>query len=147
MTMGPTSGSDELRPELMETIDEPGCFRLLAAVDVGRLAVVIDDRPRLVVLNYLLDGRSVLFRTREDATIARITGDGLALHAEFEVDSAFAPARSGWSVIASGILVRERDPRREVSARTGLRAWAEGQRDTVLRLDVAGITGRRVGAL
>jgi uncharacterized protein len=147
MSAGATSGAGEHRQELLETIDEAGCYRLLAAVDVGRLAVVIDDHPRIVVLNYLLDDHVLLFRTRVDATIARVTGEGLALRAEFEVDSAFAPARSGWSVIASGVLVREPDGRRQAVARERVPVWAQGERDVVLRLDVAEVTGRRAGPL
>ncbi|HEY6797748.1 MAG TPA: pyridoxamine 5'-phosphate oxidase family protein [Kineosporiaceae bacterium] len=145
--MTSTSGTDEPRPELLETIDEAGCYRLLGAVTVGRLAVVLDGHPHLVVLNHLLAGRVLLFRTREDAAIARVTGEGLALQAEFEVDSAFAAAASGWSVIASGLLVVERDRERVAVARSGIHAWAEGERDTVLRLDIARVSGRRVGAL
>jgi uncharacterized protein len=147
MSAGATSGPGEVHPELLEPIDEAGCYRLLAAVDVGRLAVVIDDHPRLVVLNYVLDEHALLFRTRADATLARVTGEGLALRAEFEVDSAFAPARSGWSVIASGVLSREPDGRRQATARERISPWAQGERDVVLRLDVAGVTGRRVGDL
>jgi hypothetical protein len=131
----------------METIDAAGCARLLAAVDVGRLAVVSEGRPRIVVLNYLLDGSDLLFRTRVDAVISQLTEEGSTLPAEFEVDSAFPVAQSGWSVIATGTLVRERDPRREAVARAGIRAWAQGDRDTVLRLDVTELTGRRVGSL
>jgi uncharacterized protein len=144
--MTSTSASGEPRPELLEPIDEAGCYRLLGAGRVGRLAVVLDGRPHLVVLNYLLAGHTLLFRTRDDAVLARLTGDGLALQAEFEVDSAFAPAAAGWSVIASGLVVLERDPGRVAAARSGLHPWAEGERDTVLRLDVARVSGRRVGA-
>jgi nitroimidazol reductase NimA-like FMN-containing flavoprotein (pyridoxamine 5'-phosphate oxidase superfamily) len=147
MTEGPTSEPDESRPELLTALDEAACFRMLAAVDVGRLAIVVQGHPRIVVLNYLLDGRALVFRTREDALIARLTADGVALHAEFEVDSALAAAYSGWSVIAAGLLVREQDPARQEAARSGIRAWAEGERDTVLRLDVAEVNGRRAGGL
>ena len=133
--------------EFIETVDRAGCARLLAAVDVGRLAVVAAGRPRIVVLNYHFDGADVFFRTREDAFVVGLTADDAAVHAEFEVDSAFAPAESGWSVIASGLLVREQDARKVAAARDRVRAWAQGERDVVLRLDVADLSGRRVGRL
>ena len=147
MTAGPTPEPDEAQPEFLDVIDAAGCARLLAAVDVGRLAVVVEGRPRIVVLNYRLDGLHLLFRTRDDALITRLTDGGATVHAEFEVDSAFAAAESGWSVIATGTLVREQDPQRQAAARAGISAWAQGERDTVLRLDVAGLAGRRVGPL
>jgi uncharacterized protein len=145
-----TAGSPDpgvVPPELMETIDPAGCARLLAAVDVGRLAVVVDGNPHIVVLNYLLHDGALLFRTRADAAVAEITADGAVVDAEFEVDSAFPVAQSGWSVIATGTLRRETDARRMTAARGAVRAWAQGERDTVLRLDVTELTGRRVGSL
>jgi len=147
MTAGSPTEPDETPQELMETIDAVGCARLLAAVDVGRLAVVVEGRPRIVVLNYLLDGDHLLFRTREDAAISRLTEGGGTLDAEFEVDSAFPVAQSGWSVIASGTLSREDDPARQAAARAVVRAWAQGRRDIVLRLAVSELSGRRVGSL
>ena len=147
MTAGSPSESDETPQELMETIDAAGCARLLAAVDVGRLAVVVDGRPRIVVLNYVMSGDHLLFRTREDALIAGLTEDGGSAPAEFEVDSAFPVAQAGWSVIATGTLAREEDAALQAVARTGIRAWAQGERDLVLRLAITDLTGRRVGSL
>lgn len=132
--------------ELLEPLDTASCRRLLQAGEVGRLAVVVDGRPRIVVLNHLLDGPDLLFRTRDDALLARLT-DGAAVHAVYEVDSAFAVLRSGWSVIATGLLGREPDPDRVARARERIDAWARGERDTVLRLTVDEIAGRRVGDL
>jgi hypothetical protein len=48
-------------------------------------------------------------------------------------------------VIATGVLVRESDPRRIARARAEIEAWAEGERDLVLRLDIDELTGRRAG--
>jgi len=132
--------------ELLEPVDTASCLRLLRATEVGRLAVVVDDRPRIVVLNHLLDGGDVLFRTREDSMLAGLTA-GRAVHAAYEVDSAFPVLRSGWSVIASGVLHRETDPAREASARQRIDAWAHGERDTVFRLEIDELTGRRAGPL
>lgn len=133
--------------ELLEPVDRAAALRLLAATDVGRIAVVVEGRPRIVVLNHLLDGEHVLLRTRADAMLADLTDDGHAVHACYEVDSAFSPGRSGWSVIATGLLHRETDAARVEKARTKLDAWAHGERDTVLRLDVDELTGVRVGPL
>lgn len=137
----------EAGEELLESVDHAASLRLLAATEVGRMAVVVDGRPCIVVLNHLLDGEHVLFRTRADAMLAGLTADGRAVHAAYEVDSAFSPGRSGWSVIASGTLHRETDPARVARARDAVDAWAHGERDTVLRLDVDELTGRRVGPL
>lgn len=135
------------RPEdLLQPLDPEACARLLAATELGRIAVVVDGRPRLVVLNHVIDSSDVLFRTRDDSLLADLTRPGAPVHAVYEVDSAFPVGRSGWSVIATGTLVRESEPARIARARE-LVAWAEGARDLVLRLDVTELTGRRVGPL
>lgn len=130
--------------EFLETLDTAACARLLAATEFGRIAVVEGDRPRIVVLNHLVQGTDVLFRTGEGAFLARLT-KGRAVRAAYEVDSSFRTGRTGWSVIAIGLLERESDPARIASAREHLSAWVQGERDLVLRLGVEELTGRRAG--
>jgi len=142
-----TQEPDSAAPELLHELDAAACKRLLAAVRYGRLAVVEDGAPRVVVLNYLLDGADVLFRTKPGTLAARLTEGGTSVPAEFEVDDALSVQRSGWSVITRGKLVREDDDARIAAARSGIAAWAEGDRDVVLRLRVEQLTGRQVGRL
>jgi nitroimidazol reductase NimA-like FMN-containing flavoprotein (pyridoxamine 5'-phosphate oxidase superfamily) len=143
MTVEPGSSPEDL----LETLDTEACKRLLAATEFGRLAVVDSGRPKIIVLNHVIDGGHVLFRTREDSLLAGLTADDIGVPVAYEVDSAFPVGRSGWSVIAAGLLVRESDKRRVALARDTIVAWAEGDRDLVLRLDVEELTGRRAGEL
>ncbi len=139
-----TSQSGRETAEHHDDIDPRGCRQLLEAVSVGRLAVVEDGLPAMVVLNHAVDGDDVLFRTGEGAMLARLTHDG-PVPAVFEVDSAFPIGRSGWSVIVKGSLMREGHPARWAHAREKIATWAGGERDVVLRLHVHEVTGRRVG--
>jgi uncharacterized protein len=91
-----------------------------------------------------VDGDDILFRTREDSRLARLTLTG-EVPAAFEVDTAFPVEHSGWSVIASGSLLRESHPARWARARSKISTWAAGERDVVLRLEVHELTGRRIG--
>jgi hypothetical protein len=131
--------------DFLEPLTEEACARLLAATEFGRLAVVEAGRPRIVVLNHIAEAGHLLFRTRDDAFLAGLTCGDVALPAVYEVDSAFPVGHTGWSVIAAGTLVREVDPHRVTLARSMIVAWAEGERDLVLRLDIEKITGRRAG--
>ena len=70
---------------------------------------------------------------------------GLEVAAVFEVDSAFPPGKSGWSVMAKGWLTREHGEKRSAALRSRLTAWAQGERDVVLHLAVEELTGRAVG--
>jgi uncharacterized protein len=130
----------------IDDLDAAGCARLLSAMEVGRLAVVVDGHPRIVVLNYVMDGDDIQFRTSEDTAVAGLTLDG-GVPAEFEVDGGIRLAASGWSVIARGMLVREPDADRAEAARERLVPWAGGGRDLVLRLEIDELTGREVGWL
>jgi nitroimidazol reductase NimA-like FMN-containing flavoprotein (pyridoxamine 5'-phosphate oxidase superfamily) len=137
----------ESAEELLHVVDTAGCLRLLTATHLGRLAVVVEGRPRIVVLNHLRDARGLVFRTGVDALLARLTGDGRAVHAAYEADSVTPTLRSGWSVIARGLLARENDPEVVAHARRTLETWAHGERDTVLRLTIEELHGRHVGPL
>jgi nitroimidazol reductase NimA-like FMN-containing flavoprotein (pyridoxamine 5'-phosphate oxidase superfamily) len=130
----------------LEALDTEACVRLLSATVFGRLAVVQDGKPVIIVLNHLADGHDLVFRTTPDALISRLT-EGRAVHAAYEVDSAFPVGRSGSSVIATGLLARESDPKRLAAARAHITAWADGERDTILRLRVEHLSGRHVGTL
>jgi uncharacterized protein len=127
-------------------LEPASCVSLLSAGRFGRLAVVAHDRPMIVVLNYVPLGTDLLLRTGDGTRLAALIPTDEALPAEFEVDSTVATDRSGWSVIAHGEIVRERDPVNLSRALAELRPWAGDHRDLVLRLRVESTTGRRVGA-
>ena len=111
----------------------------------GRLATVDLGRPLLVVVNHLVDDGDIYIRTRPDARLARLTENGRAAPALYEVDSAFPAGQSGWSVMATGTLQREDSATRTAELRSRLTAWAQGERDVVLHLAVEELTGRAVG--
>jgi nitroimidazol reductase NimA-like FMN-containing flavoprotein (pyridoxamine 5'-phosphate oxidase superfamily) len=131
---------------MLEEIDHAGCAMLMAATQFGRIAVVESKRPVIVVLNHLVLGGDVVFRVGAGSRLARLT-DGDSVPASYEVDSAFPVGHSGWSVIATGLLGREADHLTITAAQTQIVAWAGGKRDTVLRLRVEQLTGRRAGHL
>jgi hypothetical protein len=132
-------------PELLRPIESWRCLQLLEAVPYGRLATVDAGRPLLVVVNHIVDDGDIYIRTRPEARLARLTESGRVVHALYEVDSAFPAGQSGWSVIATGLLTREYGVTRSAGLRSRLTAWAQGERDVVLHLEVQELTGRSVG--
>lgn len=132
--------------EQIEALDPAACSRLLAATHLGRLALVAEGKPKIIVLNHLVSREGVFFRTAPDAWLVRhLTDAGAGLDVVYEVDSSSASGRSGWSVIATGRLRREDDAELVDLAHRKLEAWAHGDRDVVLRLEIDELTGRRVG--
>jgi hypothetical protein len=132
-------------PEQLREIEPERCRRLLEAVDYGRLATVDAGEPLLVVLNHVVDAGDVYLRTRWDSRLARLTEGGRSPRAVYEVDSAFPAGGIGWSVQAKGRLTREHGAARAEAIRSRLTAWAQGERDVVLHLQIDELTGRSVG--
>jgi nitroimidazol reductase NimA-like FMN-containing flavoprotein (pyridoxamine 5'-phosphate oxidase superfamily) len=133
-------------PELLREIEPSRCLQLLEAVRYGRLATVDAGEPLLVVVNHIVDAGDIYMRTRPEARLARLTEGSRVARAVFEVDSAFPAGESGWSVMAKGWLTREHGEKRSAALRSRLTAWAQGERDVVLHLEVQELTGRSVGA-
>ena len=132
-------------PELLREIEPSRCLALLEAVSYGRLATVDAGEPVLAVVNHLVEDGDIYIRTRPEARIARLTEGGRTANAVFQVDSAFPAAQSAWSVMAKGRLTREHGEKRSAALRSRLTAWAQGERDVILHLQVRELTGRAVG--
>lgn len=124
-------------------LTEPECLEFLATMPVGRIAYVVHDRISVIPVNYLLDGRDVLARTTPDGDLmAAARGNATAA---LEVDDLVAWSRSGWSVLIRGRLREETDATRiRAVLDSGLRPWAIGAREHVVRLVGAEVTGRRI---
>jgi nitroimidazol reductase NimA-like FMN-containing flavoprotein (pyridoxamine 5'-phosphate oxidase superfamily) len=128
----------------IEIMDRQLCLRLLAADEVGRLAVVNGGAPVIFPVNYALDGESIVMRTAPGTKLEGVGGSAC-----FEIDAFDRGQRHGWSVVVNGRLeeVDEYASRDLARLRSlDLSPWADGERDRWLRLVPATITGRRVGS-
>lgn len=132
--MGTTTG------ERVERLDEAECWGRLLGAQVGRLAFEGASAVESVPLNYVLRGRTLVFRTAADAALLTPQRRPVA----FEIDG--WNTRTAWSVIAHGSLRRSQDPdalARE--AEIGIEPWApdeRGPRSVVVELVVASVSGR-----
>jgi len=73
-------------------------WALLRQAVVGRVAVIIDDRPDIFPVNHLVDHGSLVFRTAAGTKLAAASGHQVA----FEVDGYDAETASAWSVVVKG---------------------------------------------
>jgi nitroimidazol reductase NimA-like FMN-containing flavoprotein (pyridoxamine 5'-phosphate oxidase superfamily) len=124
-------------------MDRDECLRLLAADNVGRVAVVDGRSPVILPVNYALDGEAIVFRS-DPGTKLRA---GPRANACFEIDGFDRAERTGWSVVAAGRL-EEVDQYQCATydrlVELELVPWAEGPREHWLRLVPSRITGRRI---
>src|SRR3954449_13239817 len=97
----------------LEVISDEGCRDLLASGRVGRVAVTADALPVIAPVNYVVDGSSIVFRTKRDGLLARACDDAVIA---FEIDEVAADGSGGWSVNVVGIasLVSDSEHVREL---------------------------------
>ena len=92
--MGTTTGD-------LEELSGERCWALLRlrSSDVGRLAVCVGEYPDVFPVNYVVDDRSIVFRTAEGTKLAAaVLGRAVA----FEVDGYDREGGEAWSVVAKG---------------------------------------------
>lgn len=115
----------------------------LATTSVGRVGLVLDGRPFVLPVNYVVDGQSVVFRTAEGTVLNKVALQVVAFEAE-RIDEATA---TGWSVLVQGVaqdVSNAVDTTSERLRRLALVSGAPGQRHRCFRVNAGTITGRRL---
>jgi uncharacterized protein len=114
------------------------CWELVTSRPVGRLAWTSPHGPTVIPVNFAVDGRNILIRTKAYSEAARETDDTVVA---FEVDSFDAEARDGWSVLMRG---RAHFEYQSPTAEGDPDVWVDGPRSLRLRIEVHEVTGRRI---
>ena len=120
------------------------CLALLRLRRVGRVALVIDDYPLVVPVNYRLvelPGRHhwIAIRTRQGGAIERA-----AVHCAFEIDDIDEEHRTGWSVVVRGTLHHVDPDAADFATRFDPDSWVVGDEGTWMVIDAFHISGRAV---
>jgi nitroimidazol reductase NimA-like FMN-containing flavoprotein (pyridoxamine 5'-phosphate oxidase superfamily) len=137
--MGPGAGLTAT----LTVVPEVECWQLLATAQFGRLGLLVEDRPEVLPVNYILDGETVLFRTTEGTVLAQAAFKVVAL----EVDRVEEATHEGWSVLAQGVaedISNAIDANSERMRRLSLVTWAPGARHRWFRIKPDKVTGRRL---
>jgi uncharacterized protein len=125
----------------LEALTDDECRRLLASGKVGRVSVTSDALPVIAPVNYVLDGNTIVFRTREDGMLAKACHDAVIA---FEIDELATDGSGGWSVNIVGIAT-VLEPSENVRALSlGIVSAAGGERDAFVRLRLGLVSGRRI---
>lgn len=128
----------------IEVLDEDACLTRLAGAQIGRLAVVDGTGPMIFPVNYVLDGRTIVFRTAGGTKLEQ----GPRAGACFEIDAFDDASRTGWSVVAAGRLdeiTQYESHAMDAAQALPVDPWAGGDKPHWMRLTPTRITGRRVG--
>src|SRR4051794_3784136 len=83
-----------------EELTDEECLTLLGGTPVGRIAVTrVDAAPLVVPVNFVLDGRAIVFRTASGTKIDRLRSGPIG----FQADGIDPFRHTGWSVFAEGV--------------------------------------------
>jgi nitroimidazol reductase NimA-like FMN-containing flavoprotein (pyridoxamine 5'-phosphate oxidase superfamily) len=123
-------------------LPEDECWSLLRNHNVGRLAIVVEGRPRIFPVNYAAGDHALVFRTEPGSKLKH--GPGSA--ACFEIDEYDNRNSTAWSVMVVGVLddITDADDVRSRSLRRlPVEPVAPGPRLHWLALNAEEVSGRR----
>lgn len=127
----------------LENLPNEECLRLLRESTVGRIAVVIDDFPIVVPVNYRLVETSGLtwlaIRTRPGNAIERAP-----MNVAFEIDGIDPICQQGWSVLVRGTLHHVDPDAANFRERFDPEPWLLAERNAWLVVEPFAISGRRL---
>ncbi|RAV13123.1 pyridoxamine 5'-phosphate oxidase family protein [Mycolicibacterium sp. GF69] len=129
--------SEADRPVLI--LPESECWNLLGSVSLGRLVTSADGVPEIFPVNFVVQRRTLLFRTAEGT---KLVSAAVNRDVVFEADD--HTVAEGWSVIVRGVArtVRDDDDLAEAE-RAHLLPWTATVKDHYVRVLPRRVTGRR----
>jgi len=131
-----------LEPRRTDDLSRTESLRLLSTVSFGRVAYTQRSLPTVRTVNHLMDGEAIIIRTSEWSELVSVVIDGAVV--AYQADSIDPDRHLGWSVVARGPArgVSDADEAARYMAR--LASWAAGQRDFVIRIEPAFVSGIRL---
>jgi uncharacterized protein len=125
--------------EPITILSESESWNLLSSVALGRLVTSVDGQPEIFPVNFVVQRRTVLFRTAEGTKLfSAVMNNRVA----FEADD--HNVSEGWSVIVKGrARVLYTTAEEEEAERAQLLPWAATLKRRYVRVLPSEITGRR----
>ena len=120
-------------------LPESECWQLLSSAPLGRLVTAPDGIPEIFPVNFVVQDRTVLFRTAEGA---KLISSAMNKQVLFEADD--YDAAEGWSVIVNGVTRSlHTDEEIEEAERAQLLPWTATIKEHYVRVLPRRVTGRR----
>lgn len=127
------------RSEPVEILSERESWELLGSVSLGRLVTAVDDETHIFPVNFVVQNRTILFRTAAGTKLISAAINNQVL---FEADD--HTAAEGWSVIVRGIARTLRlEDELEDAERAQLLPWTATSKTHYVRVSPVRVTGRR----
>ena len=137
--MGVVSAATSQTGQPVTILSATESWDLLASVALGRLVTSVDGQPEVFPVNFVVQHRTVLFRTAEGTKLVSAAINNRVL---FEADD--HDAGEGWSVIVKGMARMLRTAQEiQEAERAQLLPWTATLKQHYVRIQPVSITGRR----
>lgn len=125
----------------VQILDDDECWDLLSSTSVGRLAVDVAGRPDIFPINFVVDDRSIVFRSGAGTKLAASV---LLHHVAFEIDGFEPDDRTTWSVVVKG-RAHEVERMQDVFEAEDLPLfpWIAHPKPNIVRITPEEVSGRR----
>ncbi len=125
-----------------DTLSWHECLRLLARAEVGRIVYSDQALPAVQPVDFVVDEEAVVVRTEHGSRLARAVERAVVA---FEADEYEPAAGSGWSVTIVGECSEIEEPGQlERLSKLVPKRWAPNGDGHLVRISIAGVTGRRI---
>jgi uncharacterized protein len=125
-----------------DTLSWHECLRLLARAEVGRIVYSDQALPAVQPVDFAVDEEAVVVRTEHGSRLARAVERAVVA---FEADEYEPAAGSGWSVTIVGECSEIEEPGQlERLSKLVPKRWAPDGDGHLVRISIAGVTGRRI---
>jgi hypothetical protein len=125
----------------ISVLNEDECWQLFNDAQVGRLAFAVAGEPEIFPVNFVVDGRALLFRTAEGTKLAGLT---VSSRVAFEVDGYEPDSGEAWSVVLKGEAERlDHFPDIYAAEKLPIFPWQASPKQWIVRVMPAKVTGRR----
>jgi uncharacterized protein len=125
--------------EAVTVLFEDESWKLLGSMALGRLITSFAGEPEVFPVNYVVQDRTVLFRTAEGTKLFSAVANRSVV---FEVDD--HTAAEGWSVIVRGrARLLKTDEEIQHAERAQLLPWTATLKPHYVRISPTEVTGRR----
>ena len=126
----------------MERFTEAEALSLAATVPIGRIVYSRYALPAVFIVNFKLDGRDPVFRTRKGSMFGAAVAETVVA---FEVDRIDEVAHDGWYVTLLGRAKLITSPAELARlALLDVDPWAAGARDHYVKVVTEKVIGRRI---
>jgi nitroimidazol reductase NimA-like FMN-containing flavoprotein (pyridoxamine 5'-phosphate oxidase superfamily) len=128
----------------LQVLDVEACIELLREHSVGRIAVIENEFPVILPVNFKLvettNGPAwIAIRTRRGNVL-----DRAPIPAAFEIDGYDVSEQHGWSVLVRGTLHHVHPETGDFAERFDPKPWVGDDRDAWLIIEPFAYTGRRL---